>query len=149
MRVVEGDDWALWRSLRLAALREAPHAFASRYEDWASASERRWRQRLVGWRNLVAVLDGGPVGMASGLDDDPVLLAALWVAPAARGRGVGDALVEGVVAWAAPRPVALTVAAGNDRARALYLRHGFVDVGGGRLVRGGAGSPDGRAAAGS
>ncbi|MFD7653136.1 GNAT family N-acetyltransferase [Actinosynnema sp. NPDC059797] len=140
VRPLGGDEWALWRSLRLAALREAPHAFTSRYEDWASVSEARWRQRLSGWLNVVAVLDGGHVGMASGKDGDPVLMASLWVAPAARGRGVGDALVEAVVAWAAPRSVELSVSAGNDRARALYLRHGFVEVGGGRLVRAGAGA---------
>jgi RimJ/RimL family protein N-acetyltransferase len=34
--------------------------------------------------------------------------------------------------------VVLRVSAGNDRARALYLRHGFVDAGAGRLVRPGA-----------
>ncbi|GAA1274226.1 GNAT family N-acetyltransferase [Saccharothrix xinjiangensis] len=138
IRPLEADEWALWRSLRLAALREAPDAFTSRYEDWASASEARWRQRLSGWLNLVAALDGEHVGMVGCGAGDPAPVVSLWVAPRARGRGVGDALVAAVVAWAAPRSVELGVAAGNDRARALYLRHGFVEVGGGRLVRAGA-----------
>jgi GNAT superfamily N-acetyltransferase len=52
----------------------------------------------------------------------------MWVAPFARGRGVGDALVDEVVQWAAkhdaPRLI-LRVVTGNERAGALYARHGF------------------------
>jgi GNAT superfamily N-acetyltransferase len=135
VRAIEVGEWALWRSLRLAALREAPEAFTSSYDDWATADEARWRQRLEGWLNLVASLDGEHVGMASGKVGDPVLLTSLWVAPNARGRGVGDVLVDGVVRWAAPRSVVLGVEAGNECARALYLRHGFVEVTPGTLVR--------------
>ena len=135
VRAIEVGEWELWRSLRLAALRDAPEAFKSSYDDWATADEARWRQRLDGWLNLVASLDGEDVGMASGKIGDPVLLTSLWVAPHARGRGVGDVLVDSVVGWAAPRPVALGVEAGNEYARALYLRHGFVEAGHGKLVR--------------
>jgi len=53
--------------------------------------------------------------------------------PFARGRGVGDALVNAVIQWAsaqqAPR-VVLAVFDDNERARALYHPHGFIDDGG-------------------
>ncbi|RKT57196.1 ribosomal protein S18 acetylase RimI-like enzyme [Saccharothrix australiensis] len=135
MRAVGPDDWQVWRRLRLAALRDAPDAFESAYEKWAHAPEERWRRRLAGSLDLVARLDGADVGMVSGMPGDPVELISLWVAPAARGRGVGDALVDGVARWADPRPVRLRVAAGNAHALALYLRHGFVVEPGGALVR--------------
>ncbi|MBP2338680.1 ribosomal protein S18 acetylase RimI-like enzyme [Saccharothrix coeruleofusca] len=136
VRALEVADWRLWRDLRLAALRDAPEAFGSSLADWQDAGERRWRERLTGSYNAVARLGGEPVGMVSGMpDDEHVELISLWVAPSARGRGVGDALVDSVVRWAAPRRVVLRVAEGNRHALALYLRHGFVESGGGALVR--------------
>jgi len=31
------EDWELFREIRLRALREAPYAFGSRYDDWVDA----------------------------------------------------------------------------------------------------------------
>ena len=135
LRRIDPDDWATWRAVRLAALAEAPEAFGSRLADWMDAPEERWRDRLTGdWHNLVAVLDGSPVGMASGLlpAEGPVHVLSMWVAPSARGHGVGDALIDTIVAWAAerrPGPVILSVRTANAAAIALYERHGFVDSG--------------------
>ena len=135
LRRIGPDDWAMWRAVRLAALAEAPDAFGSRLADWTDAPEQRWRERLTGdWHNLVAVLDGAPVGMASGLlpAEGPVHVHSMWVAPSARGHGVGDALIDTIVAWAAeqrPGPVILSVRTANTAAIALYERHGFVDAG--------------------
>ncbi|MEU6155746.1 GNAT family N-acetyltransferase [Actinosynnema sp. NPDC047251] len=135
LEVIGEDEWARWRALRLAALLDAPAAFTSTHAEWVGAPEARWRRRVAATHNLVAVLDGADVGMVSAADGDEVDLLSLWVAPAARGRGVGDALVDGVVRWAGTRAVRLEVAAGNARARALYLRHGFVARGARALVR--------------
>jgi len=59
-------------------------------------------------------------------------LISLWVAPAARGAGVGDALVEAVLHWSGAvglGRVTLRVREDNTHALALYRRHGFVDAG--------------------
>jgi ribosomal protein S18 acetylase RimI-like enzyme len=131
------DHWQLWRELRLAALEEAPEAFGSRLADWQEAGEQRWRDRLASVEfNLIARLDGRPAGMVSALtaEDDPeaIELISMWVAPFARGRGVGDTLVEAVARHAdesgSPR-VLLWVVDGNDRAIAFYRRNGFVETG--------------------
>ncbi|EIV92109.1 N-acetyltransferase [Frankia sp. QA3] len=61
-------------------------------------------------------------------DLDTVELISLWVAPAARGRGVGDLLVAAVVAWAARAgadKVVLRVYENNHHAVRLYQRSGF------------------------
>ncbi|WP_433264363.1 GNAT family N-acetyltransferase [Actinosynnema sp. CS-041913] len=134
-RVLGADDWLVWRGLRLAALLDAPEAFTSTYADWVDAPAERRRERLAAAHNLVAAVDGADVGMVSGVPGDEVELISLWVAPGARGRGVGDALVEAVADWAAPRPVRLRVAPDNGHAIALYLRHGFVAGDGRTLVR--------------
>lgn len=135
LRVLAPGDWAIWRKLRLAALTAAPYAFGSRLVDWQSEGDReeRWRARLSmsGSYNVVAVLDGLPVGMASGVptaEDGVVELISMWVSPAARSRGVGDQLVRTVERWARDRRAVVlrhAVAQGNDTASALYRRNGF------------------------
>ena len=137
-RLLTPDDWPAWRALRLAALRESPHAFRARLADWQGAGdvEPRWRDRLRSVTvNYLVDLDGRPAGMVSGdvLDPATVELLALWVAPAARGCGVGDRLVELIVTWARSRPpterVVLHVHEPNEPAVALYRRHGFRPTG--------------------
>lgn len=138
VRVLTTDDWRQWRSLRLAALEEAPSAFGSRLADWQGDGDReaRWRDRLgiPGSHNLVALLEGEPVGMGSGVptDDGQVELISLWVSPNARGRGVGDAILAEVERWARERGAGvllLDVAEDNEGAARLYLRHGFAWTG--------------------
>jgi ribosomal protein S18 acetylase RimI-like enzyme len=137
LNVLTPDEWSQWRDLRLRALAEAPYAFGARIEDWQGADEARWRQRLSlpGSCNLIARLGGRPVGMASGVPTEEVgaaELISMWVAPDARGRGVGDALITAAVRWASEhgaRELRLDVAAGNTSAITLYARHGFVDRG--------------------
>jgi RimJ/RimL family protein N-acetyltransferase len=55
------------------------------------------------------------------------------VVPGWRSRGVGDALLGGLVAWATSVPeiekIVLRVRADNPRAMALYKKHGFVEYG--------------------
>lgn len=60
----------------------------------------------------------------------------MFVAAAARGRGVGAALLAEALRWAAEvgvRKVELSVYPDNEAARALYARFGFAEEG--RLVR--------------
>ena len=128
------DEWEVFRELRLRALREAPYAFGSRYDDWAEAPEASWRDRLSNVPlNLVARVDGELVGMASGVveDEDGAELISMWVDPAARGSGVAAALIQAVVEWArsAGRATYLMVRSENARAIAAYARAGFVDLG--------------------
>lgn len=131
------EDWRRWRALRLAALAEAPEAFGSTLAEWSRAGdvESRWRDRLGGVAlNLVASRSGVDVGMVSATAPlaSEVELISMWVAPEARGQGVGDALVDAVVGWAVAQGVsrvALSVRNGNEAAIALYRRHGFVDDG--------------------
>lgn len=63
---------------------------------------------------------------------DELHLLNLTIAPAGQGRGHGSALLETVLAHARSRGLAqvwLEVRASNSRARSLYARRGFAEVG--------------------
>ncbi|SCE79725.1 Acetyltransferase (GNAT) family protein [Micromonospora viridifaciens] len=138
-RVLGEGDWKKWRELRLAALAEAGYAFGSQLADWQGDGDReeRWRERLAipGSYNILAMLDGQAVGMASGVPgdhDEVVELISMYVAPVGRGQGVGDHLVRAVEQWArlvGAQMLRLAVVEGNKNAWALYQRNGFRDTG--------------------
>jgi ribosomal-protein-alanine N-acetyltransferase len=63
---------------------------------------------------------------------DELHLLNLTVHPEWQGRGLGSALLDDVIAAARARGLRslwLEVRQGNDRARALYRRRGFAEVG--------------------
>jgi GNAT superfamily N-acetyltransferase len=134
------DDWEALKSVRLAALHEAPYAFGSTYDEerrWSDDSWRDWAQKSDRAQEMVVFLafDAGRcVGMVGGFksSDDFAELGAMWVAPEARRRGVGRALVDAVVDWArsiGQRRVLLWVADANVGARDLYAAMAFEPTG--------------------
>lgn len=127
------------RDVRLRALADAPHAFVLTLEsalerpdewwrDWAARSAIEDTQALfVGWEGNRAVALAGIFD-----DDGEWVIFAMWVVPEHRGSGVGRALLDEAVGFARPRNqngVFLSVTDGNDPARRLYERYGFVDTG--------------------
>ncbi len=150
VRAYGSEDWRAYRSIRLAALEDAPHAFSSTLAREQAFAEADWRRRLDGGNlTLVAHLAGLPVGLAGGLrpgvygDATEAARAAahlvqMWVHPSQRGRGVGEALVRGVIEWARDLgcpELRLWVIEANTPATALYARLGFTDTGARSTVR--------------
>jgi ribosomal protein S18 acetylase RimI-like enzyme len=137
LHVLSPDDWETWRLIRLQALAEAPYAFGSRLAEWEHADESRWRARLglEGSHNVVAFAGGTPVGMATGVPgDDPAVaeLISMYVAPAARGSGLAERLLDAVERWAVgqgARTLCLDVRADNHPALRAYERQGFAVTG--------------------
>lgn len=89
--------------------------------------------RAVGF---IAEHGSAPSAMVMGLrgrDGDPAVeLVSMWVAPEARGAGLGRQLVHRVVDWArsvGAAAVTLEVHEANDSARRLYEACGFVLTG--------------------
>jgi ribosomal protein S18 acetylase RimI-like enzyme len=137
VRQVTPDDWASYRTVRLAALVESPGAFSSTLEREQAFTEEVWRTRLAGAASFLAWRDGQPVGTLSVLDYDPSHgheftgashLVAMWVDPQERGLGVADELVTAALAHvrAAGAPaLVLWVFEANERACGFYRRMGF------------------------
>lgn len=133
---MSADDWRVWRSVRLAALTDAPAAFCSHLEEWADAPEGRWRERLSipGAIDLLALNAEriAPVAMATGTPGGNhgscAELISLWVDPAVRGRGVASVLITAIAGWAAStgaKMLALSVMPDNVAARRAYEWNGF------------------------
>ncbi len=122
------DDWRLARAVRLAMLRDSPGAFCAQIVDEERADEQFWRQRCTSGDTLVADAGGATLVVHDGQHH----LVGMWVAPAHRAAGVGEALVEAVAERArgvgADR-LLLDVVDGNPRAARFYQRLGFVPTG--------------------
>jgi GNAT superfamily N-acetyltransferase len=137
VRRAETADWERSRALRLQALADTPLAFASTYQREIELPPAEWRRRIADAAQFLAVdFDGSVVGTATGFRDpvDPttVLLVAMYVRPAARGRGLGERLVAAVVEdarRAGADRVRLHVVETNPGAERLYARCGFVRTG--------------------
>lgn len=124
------------RSIRLRSLREAPDAFSTTADQAATWPAESWDRQLEELATFVATAGGRDLGIVRGVAHDQLpdvaYLISMWVAPEARRRRVGSALVDAVVDWARRRGfhrVILDVAESNAPAIALYRRRGFAPNG--------------------
>jgi GNAT superfamily N-acetyltransferase len=142
VRRIRPDEGRRLRGLRLRALADAPLAFGSTLAREEAFAEEVWQERAArgatGEDLVTYVAEEGQhwIGVATGILRDPdgarLELVGMFVEPAARGRGVGAALVETVCAWARDRGMArlyLWVTSTNQAALALYRRSGFRPTG--------------------
>jgi ribosomal protein S18 acetylase RimI-like enzyme len=132
------DEWHILHNIRLSALRESPQAFLSSYEDQEAYDEASWRTEFVRGDWYVGITEGRPaddpislVGITreSRMPADHRFLEYLWVAPAFRGRGVAFNMINVVLdrlKRSGVRTVFLWVLDGNDNAKRLYKRLGFI-----------------------
>ncbi|HET8614798.1 MAG TPA: GNAT family N-acetyltransferase [Actinomycetales bacterium] len=131
VRALEGDDWQAFRQIRLAALQDAPDAFASSYDEEQEYDEDFWRLRLARSSRLLACLDDEPVGIVSvgdAEDEGVAELFGMWVVPQQRGRGVAWQLTEAAAEHArrqGRRALRLWVSTDNGRAVAFFSSYGF------------------------
>jgi len=138
VREIALDDWPALREIRLAALQDAPDAFASTHAREQTLDEAAWRARIARGGSFLAYVTeisaSDPVGLVGGYETEPgaVGLISMWVRPRARGHGVGEALISAVLDWAHARharSVQLWVTEANKPARRLYERCGFKPTG--------------------
>ena len=124
------------RAIRLRALRDAPSAFGTTFEEAAAWPLDGWNRQLETLATFMATAGGCDVGLARGARDDRSrdggYLLSMWVAPEARRRGIGADLIDAVVDWARSEGLArllLDVGEANAPAIALYTQKGFVPNG--------------------
>jgi GNAT superfamily N-acetyltransferase len=135
-RASYGDEQTL-RSLRLQAMTDAPDAFGSTYEREKARTASDWQRWIEPNPTFLFELPSDEaVGIVAAVTDpaEPtvVQLMSMWVHPSVRGTGVGDALVQAVIAWATVEhalALRVWVMQGNISAVRLYERNGFRTTG--------------------
>jgi len=132
VRRLDEEDWRTLRDIRLRSLTE-DHPVLASVEREQGFKEAHWRMRLRGSPWFVATHARRPVGLVSvipepGAPADERHVMGLWVAPEARGTGVGEALLSACArAAAADGAVRLTVWVldGDDPIEAVLRDAGF------------------------
>ncbi len=128
------DEWDRVRATRLRALTDAPDAFGTTFAEDEVRPLAEWRTRLenADAATFLASDHDRDVGIAVGFGPPGqsalATLNAMWVAPEARGLGLGRALVDAVIDWARGagyQRLLLEVATENAPAVSLYARMGF------------------------
>jgi GNAT superfamily N-acetyltransferase len=123
-----------FRGLRLEMLERHPHSFGMSFEEEAGWPLARFEAAIAESAVFGGFVDDLLAGIASlrgyGMRKfaHKGTLWGMYVREAARGHGLGAALVEAVLAEARRQgleQVLLTVSKGNQTAERLYARHGF------------------------
>lgn len=109
IRELKSDEIGLFKSLRMRAYADAPHAFQYRYDQVRDLTEAEWLRQFQEvtapslQRMYIAFEDAEPIGCAMAMikwaDETHGVLRGLWVDPIYRRRGVGLALLRKVMEW--------------------------------------------------
>jgi ribosomal protein S18 acetylase RimI-like enzyme len=141
IRPVTRAEAAAWRELRLEALKNHPAAFMSSYEEAVKRDLRSFAERIPqpgGDDVLFGVYVGGMLGGCAGFGREPGakekhkgFMWGVYLRPALRGRGIGEALIGRLIDHAREHVSLLrcSVTVENASAAGLYRRLGFVQYG--------------------
>jgi GNAT superfamily N-acetyltransferase len=141
VRPIRMKDWRSLKMIRLEALRDAPEAFCTRYEEAVCRPDSLWKDRASqnGDADALTVLaldSDRPVGMAVGLVHSEgaerfVEVLAVFVSADFRSQGVAGRILEKVEAWGRTKgatSLSLLVEEKNPTARRFYERQGYIHV---------------------
>jgi RimJ/RimL family protein N-acetyltransferase len=141
VRRINLGEAEMYRRIRLAALKDAPEAFATTYEAAAARTEESWQRQAdeaTGGNDraiFFATSDGEAVGLVALYRDGDLPhsgeLLQMWVAPGFRGKGFAKQLIAAAADWARKaefKTVKAVVTGENRRAMAFYRKCGFIQT---------------------
>ncbi|MEQ8766195.1 MAG: N-acetyltransferase [Planctomycetota bacterium] len=136
VRELTPDDAEAFYRIRHEGLRDTPMAFAASPEDDRASSVEATRELLdAGPSTIFGAFDPELVGVVGAVRNHHLKMAhklhvwGVYVSPAGRGRGIGEALLRAVIAYAEEVPgidwLQLSVSSTTPAAKRLYERVGF------------------------
>ncbi len=133
---LQPDDWQRYREIRLECLREEPQAFGSSYADMVQKPAEFWQGRLAdaaqaekSW--LLFAQEGeqliGIIGAFYEEESQAAHIISVYVRKSSRGRGLGKALMEGILSEVKKKQGIHTATLGvnQEQAAAVALYRGF------------------------
>lgn len=131
------DDWLIYKKIRLEAITRVPSAFGTAYEEEVEHPESVWRERTPNC--LFAFVGETSVGLIGHIrltrikQKHIVHIVSFYVKEEYRGRGIGKALLEGIMerirGYSGVEKVALSVSSTQVPALRLYEKYGFEVMG--------------------
>ena len=137
VELLTAEHWLRVRDLRLASLKDSPHAFGGDLETESAQSETEWRAKFEKLHYLVASVEGvdGAIMTIENLAGDfgvKAWIGGCWSSPEYRGVGLLNAMMKFVDEHAHTKNwqrQGLGVWVDNHPAIAAYERLGFVTMG--------------------
>lgn len=147
LRRLTVDDWPLLKAVRLEMLEDTPMAYVESLDAARRQTDTQWKARAEsmsgpGSVTLLAedTIRGRAVGLMRVVLRNPqrpalpaqAVLASVYIAPALRGLGIADQLLQSAFQAAGELGAGvleLAVHEDNGRAQAFYARHGFSATG--------------------
>ena len=137
VELLTAENWLRVRDLRLASLKDSPHAIGGDLETESAQSETEWRAKFEKLYYLVASVEGvdGAIMTIENLAGDfgaKAWIGGCWSSPQYRGVGLLKAMMKYVDEHAQEKGwqrQGLGVWEDNDPAIAVYERLGFVAMG--------------------
>ncbi|PAQ10105.1 GNAT family N-acetyltransferase [Mesorhizobium temperatum] len=138
LKLLDPDEFEIFKRIRLEALRAAPEAFASSAAEWENLPDEEWRRRLTNNPVVVSFRGEEPVGIM-GLKRQPASKMAhratvimVYLRDSERGGGYAVGMLNLLLDHARAlgiSQVELAVSAENLSAIRFYQREGFHEIG--------------------
>lgn len=138
IQVLTSQNWKMYKTIRLEALKSDPQAFGSSYEKESAFSDEKWQERLgdptvcvlVAKENEIPV---GMIGYHLKNNGENAHLWGMFVASTYRGKGVGKQLLQKIIEMTkekqSVRDISLDVNPDQVSAVKLYTSLGFQENG--------------------
>lgn len=143
IRTLSSDDARAYHTMLLRALRDHPAFFGASYEEEVGRSIEETARQMAAAANYAwhfGAWDGSDLRGIVSLSRfnrkktrHKAIIGVMYVAPEARQRGIGKALLDHVLGFARAldglEDLVLAVTVGNRAARKLYIDAGFIPYG--------------------
>jgi ribosomal protein S18 acetylase RimI-like enzyme len=133
IRILTQNDWKIWKTFRLNALKDSPNNFGSSFEEEFNLSDLDFQEGMTKSQIFCAFADDALVSSAGfySLQTDKTrhrgIIWGMYTLPEYREKGFASALMKTVIEHAKSRvsQIHLTCVTSNDIGLKFYLKHGF------------------------